>query len=405
MKKEQLEELLSQYLDGQISETDRKRLVELVISNREQEVVTEALQELLKVTEGDPSQVPADWKKMHASITAIDKIDKVVQIEARRIPFYRRRYWAAASILFVLGIAAYFWVANQKQTQPDTTNITVPNDVQAPDKNRAQIKLADGTVLYLDSVGNGELANVNGVKVVKTSDGRIEYTSESEIDSREIQYNTLFNPHGSKVMHMTLADGSHVWLNAGSSITYPVAFTSRERKVNMTGEAYFEVAHNASKPFYVSKGDVSVEVLGTHFNVNAYDDEREIKVTLLEGSVRVQPMADSRKTVVIKPGQQAKVVSGGTSTGSVSVMSGVDLEAVMAWKNGQFSFDNADLKTVMKQIARWYDVEIVYEGALPDEEFNGGTSRQENVSAVLKVLEATGKIKFRVEGKKVFVRK
>jgi transmembrane sensor len=345
-----------------------------------------------KLEEVHPQTVARDQR----SIVNPSAIAQGENPKAKNIQLWKR-IAVAASIVGVLFVG--YWMMRPSTTlSPANDPSTVAHDVEAPDKTRAQIKLADGTTVYLDSVGNGALASQAGISVIKTADGRIEYNGAST--SLSMQYNTLSNPRGSIVMNMTLSDGSRVWLNAGSSVTYPVAFVGNERKVTITGEAYFEVAHNAEKPFYVSKGDVSVQVLGTHFNVNAYDDESEIKVTLLEGKVNVSTKYDVRGTT-IKPGEQAIAMG----NGQLAISKDVDVEAVMAWKNGQFSFNNADLKIVMRQVERWYDVEVIYEGPLPNEEFNGGTSRQDNVSALLKVLEATGKVKFRVEGKKVFVRR
>jgi transmembrane sensor len=343
------------------------------------------------------------WLKLKETYTFNEEAEV---IPIRKI-FPWKKFAVAASIIATLFIAGYWFVSREQSSiVSDPSSVVTTTDVKAPDKNRAQIKLADGTIVYLDSAANGELVTANGVQVIKRNDGQIIYSTLASNDSRlpaasaPLTYNTLSNPRGSKVIDVTLADGSRVWLNAGSSLTYPVAFTGNERNVTITGEAYFEIAHDKTKPFTVSKGEMKVEVLGTHFNVNAYDDEENIKVTLLEGSVKVSS-AVSRQSSVLKPGQQAiAAVDGGLRT-----VDDIDLETVMSWKNGQFSFSNTDLQAVMRQIARWYDVEVVYEGTPPNEEFVGGTSRQENVSAVLKVLEATGKIKFKVEGKIVTVRK
>jgi ferric-dicitrate binding protein FerR (iron transport regulator) len=198
---------------------------------------------------------------------------------------------------------------------------------------------------------------------------------------------------------MTLSDGSRVWLNAGSSITYPVAFVGNERKVQINGEGYFEVAHNADKPFVVSKGDVSVTVLGTHFNVNAYDDESDVRVTLLEGSVEVKSKVGSGKSKVIKPGEQAKVIS----NGQLTISKDVDLDEVMAWKNQQFIFERLDLASIMRQLSRWYDIEVNYEGKMPSNKFSGIISRTRNISAVLEMLKGTGDLQFKVDGKIVTV--
>jgi transmembrane sensor len=192
---------------------------------------------------------------------------------------------------------------------------------------------------------------------------------------------------------MTLSDGTQVWLNAGSSVTYPVAFTGYERKVMITGEAYFEVAHNAAKPFIVSKGAMSVKVLGTHFNVNAYDDEAAIKVTLLEGSVEV---SNAKVKQLLKPDQQAEVNS------MIAINDNVNIDAVMAWKNGFFHFGNTGFGDVMKQVSRWYDVEVVYSGQVPERTFGGEIPREANLSQLIQILNES-KINCRVEGKKLII--
>jgi ferric-dicitrate binding protein FerR (iron transport regulator) len=192
---------------------------------------------------------------------------------------------------------------------------------------------------------------------------------------------------------MTLADGSRIWLNAGSSVTYPVAFTGKERKVSVNGEAYFEVAPDHTKPFFVSKGEMSLQVLGTHFNVNAYDDEQDIKITLLEGSVKVSQRG---QTGLLKPGEQARVAA------DIKVANTVDLESVMAWKNGKFSFADEDLKSIMRQLMRWYDVDIIYQNDVPERFFTAEISRNKNLLALLKVLEASD-IHFKIEGRKLTV--
>jgi transmembrane sensor len=321
----------------------------------------------------------------------------------------------AASIVGVLFMVGYWLFNKTTDDGPQSIAENKLQDVKAPNKTRAQITLADGTTVYLDEVANGQLADVNGVKLVKTGDGKIEYSpstsaqGESLVVSGELKYNTLSNPRGSKVIDMRLSDGSRVWLNAGSTITYPIVFTGNERKVTMSGEGYFEVSTKydaggtIKQPFIVSKGDVSVTVLGTHFNVNAYDDEPEIRVTLLEGSVRVQPVADSKKSVVIKPGEQAQVMVSNPST-PLRVNKDVDTDEVMAWKNGMFSYQGTDLNTVMRQVARWYDVEIEYETTI-DEKFYGDISRNTNMSNLFKMLETTGSVHFKIEGKKVTVMK
>jgi transmembrane sensor len=321
----------------------------------------------------------------------------------RRLPKRSWRWLAAASVIGLL--LAGYWLLQTTDEGPRTTDpsIVLQADVKAPDKNRAQIRLADGTTVYLDSAANGELFAANGVKLVKTGDGEVVYRTTDD-GPLTMEYNTLTNPRGSKVIDMTLSDGSRVWLNAGSSITYPVAFAGRERKVEMTGEAYFEVSTKyeagsttLKQPFLVSKGELTVTVLGTHFNVNAYEDEKEMKVTLLEGSVKVESRQSS---VVLKPGEQ--VVS--MVSGEWSINKTVDLEQVMAWKNGRFEFgEKTPIQEILRQVARWYDVDIEYQGNV-NQQFWVSVSRQENVSKILEKLALTGRVQFKIEGRRIIVR-
>jgi len=302
-----------------------------------------------------------------------------------------KRWTVAASLALLTGIGSYFAFFNKEVPTQDSPGLVA--DIPAPKSTKAVITLADGKIIAVDTFTR--LAQGN-VVVNKTTDGKLIYQSSGNHSASTIQYNTLTNPRGSKVIDMVLADGSQVWLNAGSSVTYPVAFVGNERRVSVTGEAYFEVAHNASKPFYVSKDDISVQVLGTHFNVNAYDDENDIKVTLLQGSVSV---GNQLSTVKIKPGEQAVAMK----NGKLGVENNVEVEQVMAWKNGKFVFgEKADIQTIMRQIARWYDVTVEYRGNVNG--FIGGSiSRDVSISDVLRMLEKTGEVKFKIERNKITV--
>ncbi len=333
-----------------------------------------------------------------------EKLFSAIQLKIYERPvvsMYRRpwfRLGAAASIALLIGVGIYLFYPNK--SQPDTTPpIAVKtNDVKAPASNRATITLSSGQVVHLDSVQNGVIAQQGNVSLEKQADGKIVY-SQSSIDNGELKYNTLTNPRGSKVIDMALSDGSHVWLNAGSSMIYPISFIGDERKVTITGEAYFEVAHNASKPFKVSKDEMEVTVLGTHFNVNAYDDEKDIRVTLLEGSVKMSIV--NRQWSILKPGEQGIT----TDDGKLKIEKRVDVDAVMAWKNGRFEFKSTDLSSIMRQVSRWYDVEIVFEADVRNERFSGGIARQENASQVMHMLELTNTVHFTIEGNKIVVRK
>lgn len=306
--------------------------------------------------------------------------------------------WAAAAVLLITAGGSYFYHQNKNEKPNTFSPVTVSRDIQAPQSNRATITLAGGQRVFLDSAANGQLAMQSQVRLVKLAEGKIGYEGlVSAGQSAEVAYNTVTNPRGSKVVDITLADGSRVWLNAGSSLSYPVAFTGKERNVQFTGEAYFEISHDPSRPFTVTRSgnDVRIKVLGTSFDVNAYDDESATKVTLIEGSVKV---SKGKNTSLLKPGQQVQVKEDNNK-----VVNGIDIDEVLAWKNGKFRFsEKTDIEMIMRQIARWYDLDVEYEGKV-NEHFWGSISRTVNASQVFKMLQATGFVKFRIEGRKVTV--
>lgn len=331
--------------------------------------------------------------------------DMFEQQPARIVPMKRKSFFrvaAAAVLILVMGAAAYLVLSKpgQKNSSPvaQGQEQRFKNDVQ-PGTNKPQLVLADGRTVILDSAALGLLATEGNVKVVRDKEGNIVYggSGSQMTDHRSLLYNTITNPRGSKVVPLTLVDGTKVWLDAGSSITFPNAFVSNERKVQITGQAYFEVVHNASKPFHVQNGRVDVTVLGTHFNVNAFDDEDAVRVTLLQGSVKV---SNSEGTAIIKPGEQATL----TSNLKPQTSNNVDLESTMAWKNGIFKFQDIGIESLMKQLARWYDVEVVYQDK-PSDRFVSTIPRDVPASQVFKILETTGRVHFKIEGKKVTVMK
>jgi len=277
----------------------------------------------------------------------------------------------------------------------------VQNDV-APGGNKAILTLADGSKIVLDSAKSGQLAREANATITKTADGKIVYDADEKLGDR-LLFNTMVTPRGGQYQ-LTLPDGSQVWLNAESSITYPTAFTGNERKVSVTGEAYFEVAKNKSKPFRVDIGDATIEVLGTHFNVNTYKEEPTKNITLLEGSVRLtshfSPLTshNSVHTLILKPGQQGQLTDRG-----LFLAANPDLDQVMAWKNGRFKFGaGMQIEEIFRQISRWYDVDITYEGKITGT-IGGSLSRQVNISKVLELMQSTGTISYRIEGKRVVV--
>ena len=328
--------------------------------------------------------------------------ERIFGRKGKRFFLSKQQWWAAAASVFLaLGIGGYIF-SNKEKDNPRSAIAKVVtekrHDVAAPAVSYATITLANGQSIAIDSVKSGVLALQNNIALTKTEDGHIKYASGEQAGEKGLMLNTLTNPKGSRVINMVLNDGSHVWLNAASTITYPVAFEGIDREVVVTGEVYFEVAHDPKKKFIVKTGGLSTEVLGTHFNVNSYNDEDEIKITLLQGSVKV--VSNYGATSVIKPGEQA--VDAG---GNLRVNKNVNVEDVIAWKNERFSFNDVNIKSIMKEVARWYDLQIEYKGNVEDLNFGGNMSRQKNVSELLKRMEATQAIKFEVEGKKIIVTK
>jgi ferric-dicitrate binding protein FerR (iron transport regulator) len=327
-----------------------------------------------------------------------------------------RRLAIAASFIIVASLAVYFILKEGRHPSAETTKneISVAHDV-APGKYKAKLQLGDGSIVTLDS-GTNQIIGQQGSIAVKNSNGQLVYAKSATAATGgkgEGLFNTLSTAKG-ETYATVLSDGSKVWLNSQSSVRYPVAFDGDVRKVEITGEAYFEVAKvkqngGQNKPFIVNitpqpggggAGAGQVEVLGTHFNINSYSDEEAIKTTLLEGSVRVRS-ATNASEIILKPNEQAQIDK---QTNSLKKLTGedVDVDAEVAWRLGLFQFDNADLKTVMRQLQRWYDVEVVYEGNIPKREFIGAIPRSMNLSEVLKLLEKQ-KVHFRIEGRKIIV--
>jgi transmembrane sensor len=262
-----------------------------------------------------------------------------------------------------------------------------------PGSNKATLTLSDGSSIDLNESKPGTLCKQGTVTVGKRADGSLVY-QPSGSQNAAVLYNTVSTPKGGQYQ-LVLSDGTKVWLNAASAIKYPATFSGKERIVELNGEAYFEVAKNKNMPFKVSLNNMSVEVLGTHFNVNAYADEGEVTTTLLEGSVK---LSNSKGQSMLKPGQQAKM----------DKQSGFDIHEVntdeaVAWKNGYFIFDNENIQSIMRKISRWYDVDVEYSGNVDEGNFGGTTSRFNSITGVLKSLELTGTVHFKVQGRRITV--
>jgi transmembrane sensor len=305
-----------------------------------------------------------------------------------------RNLVAAASISVFLSVGGYFLF---HKAAPQQQIAQIQKQDIAPGGNKAILTLANGQRLILTGAKNGLLANQGNTTISKTADGKVVYNAAAS-ESGKVIYNTITTPRGGQY-HLTLADGTDVWLNATSSIKYPTAFTGKDRQVEITGEAYFEVAHNAAKPFRVMSNGQTVEVLGTHFNVNGYPDESETRTTLIQGSVKVTKTG-TNETNILKPGQQAIL------SDRLFAISNVKTDDAIAWKNGYFMFNNEPLESAMRKISRWYDVDIEYrDSGLKNENTYGSLSRFSDVSKVLKLLELTGAVKFHIAGNKIIVSK
>lgn len=302
---------------------------------------------------------------------------------------------AAAVLVFLIGGVA-FWLHTGKQArqvvQSEEMHIATKDSI-LPGGNKAILTLSDGSSIILDSIHQGTLTQQGNTNVRKVNTSTLVYSQQNNIQNQKIAYNTLSTPKGGQYQ-LVLPDGTKVWLNASSSIYFPTVFEGKERNVTISGEAYFEVAKNPEMPFNVKVKSMNVQVLGTHFNIMAYNDENSINTTLLEGSVKVSEGSLNR---ILISGQQSKVYK----TGQIEIEE-ADIAEVMAWKNGWFQFNGNDIETIMRQISRWYDVEILYEGRIPTSHFSGLVRRTNDISQVLKIME-TGGVKFKIEGRKVIV--
>lgn len=404
----QIEELLAdesfiRYCNGEEKEIQHwEKLLQENPELGKKIVQAKQLYELLKA---ELTDVPAEKERFEVFIQKHiaanggpdENQSPVISMPVRR---KTRKWLAAATIVAILAAGTYFLLNNRipgkavATTQGDTL---LKNDA-APGGNKAILTLADGSRIILDSAENGTLSQQGNVKVIKTGNGELKYNTAGG-QPAAVHYNMVSTPKGGQYKIM-LADGTGVWLNAASSIRFPAVFTGNERKVEITGEVYFEVAKNPKKPFKVhfSEGgrEGALEVLGTHFNINAYDDEPVVKATLLEGSVKVSKNAAS---VILKPGEQTSISQSSQPSHPIPVQT----DEVMAWKNGFFQFNNTSLEEILRQLVRWYDVDVEYRGQPAAQRFGGEIARDNNLSEVLQILSYS-RIKFSIEGKKIIVK-
>jgi len=315
-------------------------------------------------------------------------------------PYYTLfKYISVAASLFLLCFVGLYFYWNKV----DAPSVSNARNTINTGGNNAILTLASGETIVLNGVKNGRVAVQGNAVVNKTKEGQLVYVPGEDVPDA-IPYNTITTPRGGEYK-LILSDGSRVWLNAASSIRYPTVFTGDKRAVEITGEVYLEVAKMKNRPFIVSSKGQQVEVLGTHFNINAYSDEPLTKTTLLEGSVKVSVLQagmlsaaqQARHSVLLSPNQQA------LRSGQELKVTKANIEEVVAWKNGYFRFNNDDIHSVMRKLSRWYDFEFVFDGSLPNEGYNGTISRYKNINQVLVMLEYSNAVHFKIEGRRVTV--
>jgi transmembrane sensor len=317
-----------------------------------------------------------------------------LQGNRKQISFYQPWFAAAAIILMMLSIGRYFYLTNRENKKP-VQQVAV-NPIM-PGGNKAILTLANGKKIILNSAADGELAKQSGMTIKKTAAGRIVYTVTANTGDANapVTYNTIETPIGGQY-EVVLSDGSLVWLNAATKLRFPTKFIGGERKVELSGEGYFEIEHNKAMPFKVLSRQQEITVLGTHFNVSNYADEPVVKTVLLQGSVKVTLVNKENTSALLKPGQQATLMANNFT------VSKTDTTAAVAWKNGLFRFDDEELGSIMRKVSRWYNVRIIYDDdKLKEETFGGVIQRFSNVTDLLKMLESVGKVKFKVEGNQI----
>jgi len=384
------QELLAKFLDDQCSREELEVLLDFLAKEESNPLLSSALREdLNEETQREDISSEASGRILTALMR---KTNAPGIIAIKR----KRTFFLVAAVVAAMSIGLFFLAPRSSVNHAPANTINYAqrfkNDVQ-PGANKAVLTLGDGSTVNLDDAQNGSLTKQGGTDVIKKGN-KLSYNS-THTATEQIVFNTIATPRGGQY-ELQLPDGTMVWLNAATTLKFPTAFSGKERRVEIAGEAYFEVAQNRNAPFIVSVNNAEVQVLGTRFDVMAYNDEGAIKTTLLDGGVRFKCHDDSS---VLKPGEQSMLLR----NGKIKINNGVDIDAVMAWKNGMMNFNNADLTTVMRQLSRWYDVDIEYQNASFNQTFIGELPKSLTLMDVLQALERTGNLRFGIEGKKIIV--
>ena len=398
------EYLIEKFAEDKCSKEELEQLLKFVEENHESAELTEALRSHWIASKQPAKASGINWEeKLYAILDEAKSETPVISLLKNPRRLWLKKWAVAASILVLFATGAYFLFLNTKSQSPllSKNGQKPTGDIQSvtPGGNKAVLTLADGSVINLDSAKNGTLTQQGNIKIIKGEDGQLLYYVDQEGATMK-GYNTISTPRGGKYQ-IVLADGSKVWLNAASSLKFPASFTGKAREVTLTGEGYFEVAKNASMPFHVKVNNMMVEVLGTHFNVNAYEDESSVATTLLEGSVKIKKdvsAKSSSQSLVLIPGDQAELAK----DGELKINHNANVQEVIAWKNDNFEFNNTPVTDIMRQVSRWYDVEIDYRGAVPIHQLTGKISRNVDLNQLIDMLKYTG-INMKIENKKIII--
>ncbi|MFA4866826.1 MAG: FecR family protein [Pedobacter sp.] len=388
------EHLYKQYVDDTCTKEEREEFLSMIAENPD----SHSMGSLLDSTWDNLSTKELNFPQADHILENI--LSQHPKATTKKISIYHY-ITAIAAMVAIITTGVYFYQKekNNHISQADTANIQAGT-------NKATLTLADGTIINLDSATNGELAEQTGIKITKTADGQLIYNitdhNTKNAVPTELTYNTITTPRGGQYQ-VNLPDGSKIWLNSASSLKYPILFGKDQRKVELTGEAYFEVTsiikdeRHIKMPFIVKTDKQEVEVLGTHFNINSYTDENLTRSTLLEGAVRVTSLLTDHTSSILKPGQQSIL-----NNNTLKVQT-VDTEEAVAWKNGYFQFNESDLGSIMRQISRWYNIDVVFEGRSPNDLFHFKAPKDQNLTELLKIFELNG-INLKIEGRTLIVK-
>jgi len=398
------EYLIEKYAKNKCSKEEFDQLLKFVAEGRRGAELTEALRNHWMASEQETKHSGINWEeKLYTLLNESKNETPVISLLKNPVSVWLKKWAVAASVFILFATAGWFILLNTKNHSSGlskaTTKSTKAMNNITPGGNKAVLTLADGSVINLDSAKNGTITQQGNIKIIKGGDGQLLYYVDQE-GAMVKGYNTISTPRGGKYQ-IVLSDGSKVWLNAASSLKFPASFTGKTREVILTGEGYFEIAKNASMPFHVKVNNMTVEVLGTHFNVNAYEDESSVATTLLEGSVKIKKdlsVKSSSQSLVLVPGQQAELAKDGI----LKINHNVNMQEVIAWKNDIFEFNNTPVKNIMRQISRWYDVEVDYRGSVPTHQLTGKISRNVDLKQLIDMLTYTG-VNMKIENKKIII--